>query len=148
MGCQYTMMWMLRALLLVTAHGLFNRVQIHGWRNGKIVFFFCFVHKGERFWKWLLDYFGFSRWKPRKNFSMSYLQGRNMKKTEAKRVLDNFRMPKLLEILTKVASRDSQFCKMFSRLFCRFAQVKALENFSEKLYTIKVKKKRRSRGEK
>ena len=71
-----------------------------------------------------------------------------MKKTETKRVLDNIRMPKLLEILTIVALRDSQFCKMFSRLFCRFAQVKALKNFSEKLYTIKVKKKRRSRGEK
>ena len=71
-----------------------------------------------------------------------------MKKTETKRVLDNIRMPKLLEILTTVASRDSQFRKMFSLLFCRFAQVKALKNFSEKLYTIKVKKKRRSRGEK
>ena len=79
---------------------------------------------------------------------MSYLQRRNMKKTETKRVLDNIRMPKLLEILTTVALRDSQFCKMFSGLFCRFAQVKALKNFSEKLYTIKVKKKRRSRGEK
>ena len=30
--------------------------------------------------------------------------------------------------------------KMFSRLFC-FEQVKALKNFSEKLYTSKVKKK-------
>ena len=71
-----------------------------------------------------------------------------MKKTETKRALENIRMPKLLEILTTVASRDTQFRKMFSRLFCLFAQVKALKNFSEKLYTIKVKKKRRSRSEK
>ena len=46
-----------------------------------------------------------------------------------------------------IAMRGSPFCKMFSPLFC-FEQEKTLKNFSKKLYTIKIKKKRRGRDEK
>ena len=63
-------------------------------------------------------------------------------------VLDNVRMPKLQEIFTTVTcmwchnvTRDSQFCKIFLRLFS-FEQAKVLKNLSEKLYTSKIKKKK------
>ena len=61
-------------------------------------------------------------------------------------------MPEQQEIFTTVACvcRDRyerlEVLQLFSRLFC-FEQVKALENFYEKLYTGKIKKKRRSRDE-
>ena len=65
-----------------------------------------------------------------------------------KMVLDNVRMPKLQEIFTTVTcmwchnvTRDSQFCKIFLRLFS-FEQAKVLKNLSEKLYTSKIKKKK------
>ena len=48
-----------------------------------------------------------------------------------------------------IAVTDSPFCRMFSPLFC-FEQEKTmtLKKFSKKLYTIKLKKQRRSRDEK
>ena len=46
-----------------------------------------------------------------------------------------------------IAMRDSPFCKMFSPLFC-FEQGKTSKDFSKKLYTIKIKKKKRNRDEK
>ena len=46
-----------------------------------------------------------------------------------------------------IAMRGLPFCKMFPPLFC-CEQEKTLKNFSKRLYTIKVKKKRRSRDEK
>ena len=65
-----------------------------------------------------------------------------------KMVLDNVRIPKLQEIFTTVTcmwchnvTRDSQFCKIFLRLFS-FEQAKVLKNLSEKLYTSKIKKKK------
>ena len=67
---------------------------------------------------------------------------------ETKRVLDNLRMPKQQEIFTTVATkRDSLFFKTFSTFFC-FEQVKTLKNFSKKLCTSKIKKKRRSEDKK
>ena len=45
-----------------------------------------------------------------------------------------------------IATRDWLFCKTFSPLFC-FAHENTSKNFSKKLYTIKIKKKRRSRDE-
>ena len=78
-----------------------------------------------------------------------------MEKQETKRVLDNLRMPKQKEFFTTVAivchpciiaTRDSQFCKTFLRLFC-FEQVKALKNFSQKLYTKDKQEKKKQRQE-
>ena len=61
------------------------RVQIHGWRHGKLVR--CFSQHGARFWKCLWDYFGLSKWKPRKKFRMSYLQREKMEKQRRKEYL-------------------------------------------------------------
>ena len=48
-----------------------------------------------------------------------------------------------------IAARDSLFCKMFSPLFCVLSKKRSWKlNFSKKLYTSKIKKKRRSRDEK
>ena len=79
-----------------------------------------------------------------------------MEQQETKRVLDNLRMPKRQEFFTTVAiechpciifaTRDSQFCKMFLQLFY-FEQVKALKNFSQKLYTKDKQEKKKQRQE-
>ena len=41
-------------------HGLFVK-QIHGWRQGKLVFFVFFFQHGARFWKCLWDNFGLKK---------------------------------------------------------------------------------------
>ena len=74
------------------------------------------------------------------------------KRGQKKKTLDYFRMPKLREIFTTAAIVFHRYerlavLQMFSPLFC-FEQEKTLKNFSKKLYTIKRKKKRRSRDEK
>ena len=128
------------------------RVQIHGWRHGKLVR--CFAQHGARFWMCLWDYFGLSKSKPRKNFRMSYLQRGKMEKQRRKEYLTTWEClynkstgRKLHESWSCViASRDLLICKMFSPLFC-FEQVKTLKNFSRKLFTSKIKEKRRSRDE-
>ena len=57
---------------------------------------------------------------------------------------DYLRVPKLQLPSCVIATRDSMFCKMFSPLFC-FEQETTLKNFSKKLYTSKIKKKRKKR---
>ena len=67
--------------------------------------------------------------------------------TKTKRVLDDLKIPKLVEIFTTVAIECHRYerffktvLKMFSQLYC-FTQMKELaENFLEKLYTSKMKK--------
>ena len=70
---------------------------------------------------------------------------------ERKRALYNLRMSKLQEIFTTVVI----VCHCYERLavlqnvsplFC-FEQEKTLKNFPKKLYTSKIRKKRRSRDE-
>ena len=80
------------------------------------------------------------------------------KKKRRNEVLDNLRIPsKLQEIFTTVAcmchhciiaTRDSQFCKMFLQLpvFCS-EQVKALKDFSQELYTKDKQEKKKQRQE-
>ena len=74
--------------------------------------------------------------------------------TETKIALDYLRMPKKLQEIFPIVAivcfryeRLSLFCKMFLPLFC-FEQQTTLKNFSKKLYTRKIKKKRKSRDEK
>ena len=76
-----------------------------------------------------------------KSLAGAIYKGQNSE-PETKRALDYLRRPKLV-----IATRESLFCKIFSPLFC-FEQEKTLKNFSKKLYTSKIKKKRRSRDEK
>ena len=62
------------------------------------------------------------------------------------------KMPKLEEIFITVAIACHRYerlavLEMFLRLFC-FEQVKALKNFSGKLYTSLIKEERRSKDEK
>ena len=87
-----------------------------------------------------------------RKFNRSYLQERKMEKRGQKELLStleslNYHKSSQQLPACFIAMRDSSFCKMFSPLFC-FEQEKTLKNFSKKLYTSKIKKKRRSRDEK
>ena len=116
------------------------------WMTSRETCLICFVQNGAQFWKYLLDCFGLSKWKPRKKEQELFTK-RKIEERETKRVLDNLRKLKLQEIFTTVAiascvvaTRDSLFCKMFSPLFW-FEQEKTLKNYSKKLYASKIKKK-------
>ena len=78
------------------------RVQIHGWRHGKLVFFVLFnMARGfENVCEIISDW---DKWKLRKKFSRSYLQRRKNGETETKKAIDYLAMPKLQEIFTTVA---------------------------------------------
>ena len=115
---------MLRALWLVVAHDLLEYRYMDDVRRNLF-----------SFWKCLWDYFGKRMWKLPKKFKRELFTKKRNEEKETKRVLDNLRMPKLEEIFTAVLIRDSQFCKMFSRLFC-FEQVKARKSFSENLFML------------
>ena len=98
--------------------------------------------------------FGLKQEKSSKKVQQELLTRKKNAETGTKRALDYFRMPKLQEIFTTrqlpscfIAMRDSPFRKMFSPLSC-FEQGKTLKNFLKKLYTVEIKKKRRSRDEK
>ena len=150
-------MWMLHMLWLVFAHDLL-RVQIHEWRHVTLVFFVSFnmVHGFENVCEstkvfWII----IKQAKALRKVKQEIVTTKQMKKQETKRVLDNLRMPKQQEIFTTVAivfhhciitTRDSQFWKIFLWLFC-FEQVKALKNFSPKLYTKDKQEKKKQRQE-
>ena len=115
---------MLRALWLVVAHDLLEYRYMDDVRRNLF-----------SFWKCLWDYFGKRMWKLPKKFKRELFTKKRNEEKETKRVLDKLRMPKLQEIFTAVLMTDSQFCKMFSRLFC-FEQVKARKSFSENLFLL------------
>ena len=145
----YTMMWMPRALWLVVAHDLLEDLYID-YVTGNL--FFVFVQHGARFWTCLWDYFGLKQVKAWTRFSRSYFTNKENGETKTKRALDYLRMPKLQEIFTKYAI----VCHRYERLDVLqnvFAIIllwarKDVENFSKKLYTSKIKNKRKSRDEK
>ena len=70
-----------------------------------------------------------------KNLSGSYLQRREMKKRRQKEFLTNWECLNCKKSSQLFLMTDSQFCKMFSRLFC-FEQVKARKSFSENLFML------------
>ena len=123
------------------------RVQIHGWRHAKLVFFVLFNMARSfenvceiQFWIKASEI-------PRKKFNRSYLPYRKMEKRGQKELLTtleclNYKKSSQLLPSCFIAMRDSPFCKMFSPLFC-FEQKKTLRNFSKKLSTIKIKEKKR-----
>ena len=122
------------------------RVQIHGWRHGKLVFFVLFnMARGfENVCEIISDW---GKWKLRKKFSRSYLQRRKMEKRRPKKLLTTWQCLNYKKSSQQLpscvfATRDSLFCKMFSLLFF-FEQEKTVKNFSKKLYTSKIKKKLR-----
>ena len=126
------------------------KAQIYVWSHGKLVFFVLFnMARGfENVCEIISDW---GKWKLRKKFSRSYLQRRKMEKRRPKKLLTtwqclNYKKSSQQLPSCVIATRDSMFCKMFSPLFC-FEQEKTLKNFSKKLYTSKIKKKRRSRDE-
>ena len=119
------------------------RVQIHGWRHGKLVFFVLFnMARGfENVCEIISDW---GKWKLRKKFSRSYLQRRKMEKRRPKKLLTTWQCLNYKKSSQQLpscvfATRDSLFCKMFSLLFF-FEQEKTVKNFSKKLYTSKLKK--------
>ena len=144
-------MWMLGALWLVVAHDLSEyRYMDDVTRN--LFSLFCST------WRAVLKMFvGLFRIKASEILEKSSTRGnynrkKKWRKGDKKKTLDYFRMPKLREIFTTAAIVFHRYerlavLQMFSPLFC-FEQEKTLKNFSKKLYTIKRKKKRRSRDEK
>ena len=127
------------------------RVQIHGWRHAKLVFFVLF-NMARSFENALWDYFGLKQVKFSKNVQQELLQERKMEKRGQKELFTTLKClnhKKSSQQLPScfIAMRRLPFCKMFSPLFC-CEQEKTWKNFSTRLYTIKVKKKRRSRDEK
>ena len=120
------------------------RVQIHGWRHRKLVFFVLFkMARGfenvcEIISDWGSESFGRSR---------SYLQRRKMEKQRRKKLLTTWQCLNYKKSSQQLpscvfATRDTLFCKMFLLLFF-FEQEKTVKNFSKKLYTSKIKKKLR-----
>ena len=143
-----TTMWMLGALWLVVAHDLSEyRYMDDVTRN--MFSLFCST------WRAVLKMFvGLFRIKASEILEKSstggnYNRKKKWRKGDKKKTLDYFRMPKLREIFTTAAIVFHRYerlavLQMFSPLFC-FEQEKTLKNFSKKLYTSKIKKKRRSR---
>ena len=122
------------------------------WMTSCETCFLCFVQHGARFWICLWDYFGLKQVKFSKNVQQELLQERKMEKRGQKELFTTLKClnhKKSSQQLPScfIAMRRLPFCKMFSPLFC-CEQEKTLKNFSTRLYTIKVKKKRRSRDEK
>ena len=121
------------------------------WCHGKLVLFVLF-NMVPGFENVLWDNFGLSKWKPRKKLSRNYSNTKKKNgETETKRVLTtweplNCKKSSQQLLSCVIATTDSLLCKMFSSLFC-IEQVKTIKNFSKKLYTSKMKK-RRSRDEK
>ena len=69
--------------------GQSDRIQTRGRRHGKIVFI-GFLQHGAQVWKCLREYFGLSKWRPRKKFSRSGSQvaGKNGENVLTGRNLD------------------------------------------------------------
>lgn len=61
------MWWILQSLWFVVWPWS-DRIQTRGWRHGKNVFI-GFLQHAAQFWKCLREYFGLSKWRPRKKFS-------------------------------------------------------------------------------
>ena len=112
------------------------------WMTSQETCFLCFVQHGARFLRL---------------FRMKHVKDSKEVKHELftkKEKWRNARQKEFLPTPTRnfhraqcdIATKGSQFCKIFSRLLS-FEQVKKLEDFSEKL-TSKIKKKRINRGEK
>ena len=124
------------------------RVQIHGWHQKKLVFF-VLLNMARGFENICEIISGLiSKWKAGKKFSRGYLQRRKMKKQRQKEFLTtweclNDKKSSQQLPLCVITMRDSLFCKTFSTFFC-FKLMKTLKNFSKKLHTSKVTKKRRS----
>ena len=150
------MWWILRALWLIVAHDLLLEYRYTGWGHRKLeCFSLSMIYSTWRtVFKMLWVSFGLSKCKPQKKFEGSYLQLRwKNGETETERVLEDLKIPKLEEIFTTVAiwrgviaTRDSQFWNYFRDYFALSKWRRW--NFSEKLYTSKIKRKRRSRDEK
>ena len=93
------------------------RVQIHGWRHGKLVFFVLFnMARGfENAYEIISN---LSKWKPPKKISRSYLQRRKMEKRRPKKLLTtlqclNYKKSSQQLSSCVIAMRDSLFCKCF-----------------------------------
>ena len=139
------MMWMLATSAMIGRCPWSIRVQIHGWRYGKLLYFVLFnMARGfENAYEIILD---LSKWKPRKKISRSYLQRKKMEKRRQnlKKTLYNLRMPKLQEIFTAVAIVCHRYeTRCFAKCFRHYSALsnkrRCRKKFSKKLYTYKTK---------
>ena len=123
------------------------------WMTSRETCFLCFVQHGARFWKCLWDYFGLKQVKSSKKVRQELFTRQKNGETGTKWALDYLRMPELQEIFTTAADRVSslwqtrRFAKCFRHYSALSKKRRWKKNFSKKLYSIKLKKKRKSRDE-
>ena len=137
-------MWMLRALWLVLAHDLSEyRYMDDITRN--LFSLFCST------WRAVLKMFvrfsfGLKQVKSSKKVQQELFTRKKNGETGTKRALDYFRMPKLQEIFTtaivfhryeRLAASQNVFA-----IILLWAREDVAKNFSKKLYTVEIKKKR------
>ena len=140
----YTMMWKLRALWLVLAHDLSEyRYMDDITRN--LFSLFCST------WRAVLKMFvrfsfGLKQVKSPKKVQQELFTRKKNGETGTKRALDYFRMPKLQEIFTTAIvfhryERLAVSQNVFA-IILFWAREDVEKNFSKKLYTVEIKKKR------
>ena len=140
----YTMMWMLRALWLVLAHDLLEyRYMDDITRN--LFSLFCST------WRAVLKMFvrfsfGLKQVKSSKKVQQELFTRKKNGETGTKRALDYFRIPKLQEIFTTAIvfhryERPAVSQNVFA-IILLWAREDVAKNFSKKLYTVEIEKKR------
>ena len=131
------------------------RVQIHSlrWHHGKLVLF-VFFNMGALFWKCLSDYLGLKQVKASKKDEQELFTKKKNGETETTGALEYLRIPKTARNLHNSCHRVSSLrgTRCFAKCF-RYCSALSKKrswklNFSKKLYTSKIKKKRRRRDEK
>ena len=118
------------AMCVVIGHcPWYIRVQIHGWRHAKLVFFVLFnMARGfENVW----DYFGLKKVKSSKKVQQELFTRKKNIETGQKKLLTtleclNYKKSSQQLPPCVIAMRDSQICEMFSRLIW-FERVKVLK---------------------
>ena len=131
------------------------RAQIHSlrWHHAKLVLFVLF-NMGARFWKWLWDYLGLKQVKASKKDEQELFTKKKNGETGTKGALEYFKIPKTTRNLHNSCHRVSSLrgTRCFSKYFRHCSALSKKRswklNFSKKLYTSKIKRKRRSRDEK
>ena len=129
---------MIRALWLVVAMFYWSTDT---WKTSPKNCFLCFVQHGSRVLKMFVRLFRIRQMRALQNVQQEPFKKTKKGEREAKRVLDNLRMPYQQLRSCVIATRDLLFCKMFSPLVC-FEQEKMLERtFRRNLLQVRLREK-------
>ena len=107
-----------------------------------------FVQNGAQFWKYLLDCFGLSKWKPRKKISRSYLQRGKMKKGKQREFLitwESLNYKKSLQQLPSHRVSSLRETRCFAKCFRHYFGLSKKRRWKSirrnYMYASKIKKK-------